>query len=151
MAKKKDDKPEGYVFGRPAKYDPSFCAIVIEIGENGGWIADMACACKLPGAKHGVSYQTIFNWAKEHDDFLEALEIARAECRKWWENKAQSNIDSKVFQSALWKSIMQSRFREDYTDNHRLSGDSLNPIAHNIAIEFVKAKAAPPEEPPKED
>jgi DNA-binding XRE family transcriptional regulator len=38
-------------------------------------------------AKIDVSLQTLYNWEKEHADFLESAEKAKEHCRLWWDSR----------------------------------------------------------------
>lgn len=103
------EKPPGYVFGRPAVYRAEFCDRIIELGKLGYSQAQMA-------ADLGVSKQTITDWAKSHDDFSDALTLARTYSQSWWEMKAQTGLEDRNFNAAIWDKSVKSRFREDYTD-----------------------------------
>lgn len=82
-----DDKPEGYVFGRPTVYRPEMCQQAIEAGRQGKsltWIA----------ASFMVSKQTLYRWLDEKDgafqpDFRDAMQIAMTLAQQWWKEKGQ--------------------------------------------------------------
>jgi transposase len=95
--------------GRPPDYRPEFCDRIIELGKLGYSQAQMAA--ELDVAKCTITY-----WAKVHPEFLNALERARTYSQSWWEMKAQSGLESRDFNAALWDKSVKSRFREDYTD-----------------------------------
>ncbi len=56
------------------------------------------------------------NWRDEHTAFFTALTRARTEAQRWWEDKGQDALGADKFQSAVWRTSMQARFREDYTE-----------------------------------
>lgn len=103
------EKPEGYVFGRPAIYRPAFCERIIELGKLGYSQAQMA-------ADIGVAKATITQWAQKHDDFSNALMHARTLSQAWWEREAQDGLRDRDFNAGIWDKSVKSRFREDYTD-----------------------------------
>ena len=47
---------------------------------------------------------------------MTALSRARTEVLRWWEDKGQSALGADKFQSSVWRTSMQARFREDYTE-----------------------------------
>lgn len=102
-------KPEGYVFGRPAIYRGEFCERIIELGALGFSQAQMA-------ADIGVAKATITQWAQQHPDFSNALSHARTLSQAWWEREAQSGLRDRDFNAGIWDKSVKSRFREDYTD-----------------------------------
>ncbi len=51
-------------------YDPKYCDIVLEIGEQGGHVYEMARACQC-------GKTTLYRWAESHPEFKEAFDFAR--------------------------------------------------------------------------
>lgn len=92
----KDEKPDGYIFGRPTKYKPEYCQDIIDffnvplveekakdVVSRGECItlteeeaSDMptmaAFSCKI-----GIPKKTIYEWAKKHKDFGNAMQVAK--------------------------------------------------------------------------
>lgn len=64
--------------GRPSTYDPKYCDAVKEFLAGGYSVTAFA-------GDIGVSRATIFNWANEHPEFLDALKEGQAAAVKWWE------------------------------------------------------------------
>jgi hypothetical protein len=64
--------------GRPTTYDPSYCERVIQHMATGASVASFA-------AEIEVARATINNWMEQHEEFLEAVSIAKAKCAAWWE------------------------------------------------------------------
>lgn len=71
-------KPKG-PGGRPSLYRPEYCEQIVEHMSDGASILSFA-------AKIGVSRATIDNWAKEHPEFLGALQRGKSACAAWWES-----------------------------------------------------------------
>lgn len=95
--------------GRPPDYRPEFCERIVELGSQGYSQARMA-------ADIGVCKQTITDWAKRHPAFSDALRRARSYSQAWWEQRAQSGLEDRNFNAAIWDKSVKSMFREDYTD-----------------------------------
>ncbi len=74
-----DEKPEGYVFGRPTKYKPEYCQQLIEHMREGQSFWTFA-------AKIETSWEALSNWCEKHPDFREAKVIGRVLEMQWWDN-----------------------------------------------------------------
>jgi len=95
--------------GRPTKYKPEFCETIIKVGEQGGWLCEMAEACD-------VHRNTFDVWAKAHPEFLEALTRAKQKAQAWFEREGREGLRAEKFNSALWAKQMSARHREEYTE-----------------------------------
>ncbi len=116
--------------GRPTDYKPEYCKRVVAMGKRGKSPAQMASAL-------GVARQTIDNWGERQPAFLDALARARTEAQRWWEDRGQDALGKDKFQSAVWKTSMQARFREDYTERRDVkhTGDIVIGIKRNERVE----------------
>lgn len=101
--------------GCPSSYDPAFCDRIIELGEQGASVAEMAYEL-------GVVKQTLFNWSERHGEFLDAFTRAKLASQVWWERKGRSGIEksSSEFQGNLWSRNMAARFPEDWREKKEL-------------------------------
>jgi hypothetical protein len=97
--------------GRPTKYRPEFCQVVIECGERGESLHEMAEACD-------VHRSTIDYWAEHFPEFSEALARANQKSRAFFERVGRTSLDADKFNSRLWERIMMARWREDYTNRN---------------------------------
>lgn len=70
--------------GRPSKYQPSYCDLVIEHMSEGASLTSFA-------AEIGVARDTISEWMKEHPEFSVSVKIAKAKCAAWWEKLGRNN------------------------------------------------------------
>jgi len=122
--------------GRPTDYQPEYCEQVVELGKIGYSPAQMA-------AHFDVARDTLNNWAEAHEEFLAALNRAKAHCQAWWENKGMDGMEKAGFNAAVWSKSMQARFREDYTERQEQThkGDANNPIAHRVEMVIVDPKS----------
>lgn len=104
------EKPEGYVFGRPTKYRPEMCEKVIEWGRQGKSRAWMCSRLEI-----GTS--TLAVWEAEHQDFREALERARYHAQAHWEDLGHDNIKDREFNASVWSRSMAARFPDEWRES----------------------------------
>lgn len=114
--------------GRPTKYDPKYCQLVIEIGEQGGWLAEMAEACD-------VVRSTMDEWAANHPEFSEALTRAKQKAQAWFELKGREGLTAEKFNSALWAKQMSARHRDEYTERQQV--EHSGGLQINVVDSFV--------------
>jgi DNA-binding XRE family transcriptional regulator len=110
--------------GRPSKYDPAFCEQVIACLAKGHSVTAFA-------GEIGVSRATIFNWANENPEFLDALKTGQALATKFWEQilvdvakEAKGNATAAIFG-------LKNRASEDWSDKvvNEHTGKDGAPIA----------------------
>lgn len=101
--------------GRPTKYKPEYCDLIIEVGSYGGWLSEMAEACD-------VARSTMDEWAANHPEFSEALTRAKQKAQAWFEIKGRTGMEADKFNSALWAKQMSARHRDEYTERRELTG-----------------------------
>jgi len=109
--------------GRPSKYKPEFCERVIELAKDGcGW-ADYA-------AEFEVDRASLFRWADEHEEFRTALSRAKVLEQQWWERAGRQGMMAERFNALVWKTSVQARFRDDYTERTQteVSGRGGGPV-----------------------
>lgn len=73
------------VTGRPTKYDPKFCETVIEYMAKG--YSKQAVAGVIE-----ISVDTLYEWAKKHKDFSDAISIGEAKARLWFDNVLANHL-----------------------------------------------------------
>jgi hypothetical protein len=101
--------------GRPSMYRPEHCQRVIEMGEQGKSLTQMA-------ARLGVDKASVIRWREEHEEFRTALARAMTLSQDWWEEQGQRGVSDKNFNATLYNKIVASRFREDYSERHEITG-----------------------------
>jgi len=115
------DAPPSYAFvpdgmrnpiGRPSKYRPEYCQIAVEMGLHGKTIAGLAAALT-------VSRECIYQWARDHEAFSDALSRMRELSQTWWEDHAQAHLTAKHYQAQLWRYSMAGRFKDDYGEQNK--------------------------------
>lgn len=119
--------------GRPTKYKPEFCDLIIKVGEEGGWLSEMAEACD-------VVRSTMDEWAANHPDFSEALTRAKQKAQSWFERTGREAMFAEKFNSALWQKQMSARHPAEYTERRQteMTGKDGGPLAAKIEWAFVK-------------
>jgi hypothetical protein len=124
--------------GRPADYDPKYCDLVIELGRQGKSKAQMA-------ATIGTTRQTMWSWAQQYPEFLDAMNHAEELCQQWWENLGQAYLvntkDGPTLNTGLWSRSMAARFPKDYTDRtkHEVTGKDEGPIQVDHVIDVAQS------------
>lgn len=121
------------VLGRPTSYDPSFCDRVIEMAKDGDGPAAYS-------AEFGIDRGTLYKWADTYPDFRTALNRAKQIEQVWWERAGRAGMHAKTFNAVVWKTSMQARFREDYTERKatEISGPNGDPV--QIQSQVVDAR-----------
>lgn len=92
--------------GRPTKYDPKYCDLMIEVMKEGASMHEFA-------AEINVNIDTIHEWFKEYPEFTEAKKIALSKCQAWWERAGRKGLygnKENMFNSAVWIFNMRNRF-----------------------------------------
>jgi hypothetical protein len=72
--------------GRPSEYDPSYVIKVLEMAERGATDVEIADS-------FDVSVRTLYRWKAEHEDFRQALKIAK--------DVADERVERSLYQRAL--------------------------------------------------
>lgn len=70
--------------GRPTKYDPKYCDLVVEHMRGGASLTSFAGSI-------GVARSTINEWIDQNFEFSEAVKEGKAVCAAWWEELARTN------------------------------------------------------------
>lgn len=95
--------------GQPTLYRPDLCALVLALGAKGKSYTGIA-------TRLGVSRDSIYEWAKVHVEFSDALTRARELAQAWWEDVGQESLTTPSFQSSMWAKNMSCRFPDDWRD-----------------------------------
>ena len=109
--------PKPHPGGRPSLYKPEYCAKVIELAKE-GW-SQTEIADELDVAKSQLN-----EWASRYPEFLNALSRAKTAEQRWWESTGRKALEKQGFNDRLWRTSMQARFREDYTERQIVQTDS---------------------------
>lgn len=126
--------------GRPTDYDPSLCETLPDMFREGQSIVEVA-------AELGISRDTIYEWAKQHKEFSDALTRGRDLSQAWWEKQGRLNLmdteeydgetkisTKKRINDRLWAKNVSCRFRKDWTEKTEISGPDGQPVAFTVAF-----------------
>lgn len=113
--------------GRPSKYDPKYCELIIEAGKRGESFTEFACDID-------VDIDTIKEWANKHPEFSAAKKKSKAHCERWMMKLGKMGMlgrktpEIPSFNPTIWIFWMKARFgwKEDY-----------QPDSEDVTIEFV--------------
>lgn len=122
--KDKSEKPPGYVFGRPTKYKPEYCQLLVEQAALGKRPNQVAADLR-------IRRETFWEWGKEYPDFSNALALAHQIHECYMEEMAQENMFSKDFNTRIWELIMkcQHKWRDkDVPNNVIIAVDSNSDV-----------------------
>lgn len=95
--------PSVYVFGRPTKYEPRFCGMLVDHMRKGGSFESF-------GAVVMAATSTLYEWEQKHKDFAEAKKLGRAHLQKTLEGLGLSMITGKIKggSAAVWVFYMKN-------------------------------------------
>jgi len=118
--------------GRPTKYDPDFCNMVVQLGREGASRAELAY-------EMGVSFQTMRTWEDTHPEFLEATTHARELAEGWWAAQGRKGIWSREFNAPAYRLQVMNRFPGSWRDkqDHEVTGAAGAPLAVTVTRRVV--------------
>lgn len=107
--------------GRPTKYKPEMCDLVISEMSDGA--SKEACAGAL-----GVAVSTLYKWIDEKPEFSEAIKRGEALSRVWWEEKARQAVIGELpgFNPTAWVFCMKNI--HGWRDKTEVTGKDGGPI-----------------------
>lgn len=120
--------------GRPSKYKPEYCERVIELADQGAGPAEYA-------VDFGVDRVSLYDWAAAHEEFSTALSRAKIHEQAWWEREGRSGMRADKFNALVWKTSMQARFRDDYTERKETQLTGANGGAVQVETKTVDTDA----------
>lgn len=94
---------------RPTDYDPAHCETAIAAGRSGKSLTWLA-------AEIDVSRDTLYEWAKVHPEFSDALTRMRQLAQRWWEDAGQDGMKAAGFNASVWSRSMAARFPDDWRE-----------------------------------
>lgn len=101
--------------GRPTKYDPAYCDLVVEHCKTGASLTSFA-------ASIDVCRATITVWSEDHAEFLAAVKRAKAHCAAWWEQNARKGMtgESKDVNATLCIFGLKNMAAEDWREKQEV-------------------------------
>lgn len=110
--------------GRPTKYKPEFTEIAIDyIGNSGKSVTQLARHLK-------VAKSTVYKWAEDHQEFSDALTLARDWSEAFWEDKLTEMMSDRDINAPLVKLYLANRFK--WTDKPQQEDSETKPITINL-------------------
>lgn len=112
--------------GRPTTYKPEYCEKIVEFCKNGDTLNQFAVSV-------GTHPQRLYEWAKQNEEFNEALLKARAVYQAYYEKILKFAIHGKKIEDVhkidglLLMFKMKSRF-SDYHDTQVIKAETDKPI-----------------------
>ena len=113
--------------GRPTKYKPEYCALVIEEMKQGASIEELPLVLD-------VVCSTIYQWQEQFPEFSEAIKRGVSFSQAWWMKKGRTNLENKEFSATLFYMNMKNRF--GWRDKTETTGSMT--IKHEDALDELK-------------
>lgn len=112
--------------GRPTKYKKAYCKQVVEFMGQG--LSKEAFAGEL-----GVCARTVYNWAEDHPEFLQAIKDGETASLRFWERLGVAGAAGKVpgFNATAW--IFNMKNRANWRDKQEVTGDGGGALTIRIA------------------
>lgn len=107
--------------GRPTKYDPKYCDMIVEHMSEGASATSFA-------AEIDVSRSTITEWADTYPEFSAAVTRAKAKCAAWWERVGRTNAVTGNGNATLVIFGLKNMGAEDWRDKQEIE---MNANVHN--------------------
>lgn len=103
--------------GQPTHYKEEYCEQIVEHMATGQSLISFA-------NKINKHKDTIYEWAKVHPKFSDALQLAKQKCEHYWENEGQKCFTNRRLNADWWKFYMKARFR--WTEPQEIKQDTTN-------------------------
>lgn len=88
--------------GRPTLYKPEYCDRLLFLAEQGKHIYEWAHAL-------GVTTKTLYNWERDHPQFLHAFTRAKEAGIAWLEKEGRENLSNRDFKDRLFEFMYRSK------------------------------------------
>ena len=95
--------------GRPTKYKPEYCELVLELANQGH---SKASICR----QLNVDWNTWDNWERNFPDFLNTTRRAKQLSLGWWEDQGKTGIWSRDFNAQAYSLQIRNRFPDQWRD-----------------------------------
>lgn len=116
---------------RPTLYTQEHCETAIALGREGKSITRLA-------AELEVSRECIYEWARVHPEFSDALTRMRDLSQVWWEDAGQAAMFTPGFNASVWAKSISCRFPDDWRESTKTE-HSGNVAITAIERQIVKA------------
>src|SRR5690554_5906570 len=99
--------------GRPTKYRPEYCDMLVEHMATGASATSFA-------AQIDVSRETISEWGRVHPEFSVAIKKGKAKCAAWWERLGRQGAQGGDVNPTLVIFGLKNMSPEDWRDKQEL-------------------------------
>lgn len=117
--------------GRPSKYRPEYCDMVVDHMSEGASLTSFA-------AEIDVSRETISEWSRVHPEFSVAVKKGKAKCAAWWERLGRTGAMGGDVNPTLvifgLKNMSPEDWREKQEIDHRSGDGSMSPKDTGAAV-----------------
>ena len=90
--------------GRPTKYKPEMCKVVIELMKEG---ASQEEVC----GHLDISRDTFYRWKEENKEFSDTVKRGIQLSQGWWEREGRISLRDRDFSYTGWYMNMKNRFK----------------------------------------
>jgi len=94
--------------GRPTKYDPKYCDMLVKHMAKGFSFESFAGVVK-------TCIQTLYTWSKEHREFLDAKAEGHAQGMRFWEDAGIEGMwnekEGRTLNASVWIFNMKNRYQ----------------------------------------
>jgi hypothetical protein len=124
--------------GRPTKYDEAYCEKLIEHMTEGYSFESF-------GGIIEVSEDTLYEWAKVHNEFSDSKKIGTQKSMVWWEQMGRKGMINEIpfFNDRIWRLNMINRFRSKWTDGTK--NENNDTIKKEIVVRYARDTDNPAE------
>ena len=112
-------RASGHSHGRPSLFEPRFCDEIIGFCRMG--YSPSAFAGHI-----GVSRECLSGWARQHDDFSQAIKVAKAAWALWYEDRAREIAFGGPGCARMITFALRNAAPEDYPDKQSVVHSSRN-------------------------
>lgn len=119
--------------GRPTKYTKDMPGKVYDYMAQGHSITEFAVFI-------GVNLDTVYEWAKVHAEFSEALKDAKVASQVYWEGRLKEMMTEQGVNSPLVKLYFANRFGWHDKQDTNIGGQKDNPlrVEHGMSDDELK-------------
>ncbi len=105
--------------GRPTKYKPEYCEMLVEHMSQGASATSFA-------AEIDIARSTINEWADAHPEFSEAVKRGKAKCAAWWEKTGRTQAIDGKGNATLVIFGLKNMAGEDWRDKQEIEHSGLD-------------------------
>lgn len=114
-------------FGRPTKYRPEYCQMLVDHMAS-GWSYESF------SAEINTVRTTLYNWEKQYPDFLYAKKMGKEKLLFFYEKKAADLIDGKITGNAA-VFIFSSKNKIGWTDKQEIAQETNKTITLKYSLD----------------